>query len=706
MIYIAHKKDDQTQLLKDHLLNTATLASQFAKVFNADGYAYLAGIFHDIGKYLLAFYEHITKETSMRVDHSTAGAIELAAYRLKELSFVTAGHHTGLPNGGTRFDGAEMSSLQGRLKRNVGDYSAYHQELDTYIQSKLTTLQRPSLTTIPEIMFWIKMIYSCLVDADFLDTEIFMNGTNPYRTVSNLDSIHAKVMQKIKSLQTLSIPGSLNEVRTDYLNQAIKKADSDRGLYSLTIGTGGGKTLTSLAFAIEHAKRNKMDRIIYVIPYNSIIEQTAKVFADTVGEENVLAHYSDVDYKLSEDDFLNDIQKQKKYASENWDARIIVTSSVQFFESLYSSKPSKCRKLHNIANSVIIFDEAQALPLDMIKPCVFAMTELVKHYHSTAVLCTATQPALDSIIQEYGKAMKITDIVTHNEEFLSRMRRNHIRYEGKYSLEAVSSMLQTYSSYLCIVNTKKTALKLAEMSTDQTNTYCLTTLLTPNDRQKQLDEIRMRLDHGIPCKVIATSLIEAGVDVDFPVVFREIAGLDSIVQAAGRGNREGKRNADECIIHVMEITDVFYPDNFEKKISVTRSLIRKRMDLNSAETVSEYFRQLMLLKSDQHLDKNGIMEMMEDKTLPFADISAAFHMIEDNTINLYIPTDDNLNLVQELQDGKVSKIWYRRMHKDAVQITESTLHKLLQNDKIENLNGEYILKESSLYNAFGLNIYD
>mgnify|MGYP000950898875 CR=1 FL=1 len=384
-VFAAHISDDgRIQTIKDHLIEAAKLAGAFAAHFGASDEAYLCGIMHDIGKYSKAFQKRIYKESKKRVDHSGAGAFELKK-RFgnwgRMLAYSVAGHHTGLPDGGTAADTEDAPSLYGRLQRELEPYHQFQDEIEIPKPSK----PGPDHAYVGVLThsFYIRMLYSCLVDADFLDTEKFMQGERRKPVYEALDALSAKMDTKIAGLYkkaasalrnpTPSQNDIINIKRSEILQCCIDGAEENRGLFSLTVPTGGGKTLSSLAFAIKHAVKHSMQRIIYVIPYNSIIEQNAKVFEDVMGTRNVLQHHSGIDY----DDSEGDIFVYKRLAAENWDMPIVVTTSVQFFESLFANKSSKCRKLHNISNSVIIFDEAQLIPIEYLKPCTMAITELV-----------------------------------------------------------------------------------------------------------------------------------------------------------------------------------------------------------------------------------------------------------------------------------------------------------------------------------------
>lgn len=409
--YIAHISDDKkrVQTIKEHLENTAKLSKEFTQDFHMGELGYCAGIMHDIGKFSEAFQERI-RGSERAVDHATAGAQVCkkngGLYTL--LAYCIAGHHAGLPDTGENSDTANSSTFSGRMKKQIEEYGKYKEEI------KIPELH-PISFDVPDkqdhsfsMSFLIRMLYSALVDADYLDTECFMKKGNATRKQGeSIEMLYEKMRNYIADWLKNDDLNTINGRRTEILSHCIEQGDQTKGMFRLTVPTGGGKTVASLAFALRHAKQHGMKRIIYVIPYTSIIEQNAKVFGEILGEDNVLEHHCNRDYENSEE------LKSMQLATENWDKPLVVTTNVQFFESLFSNKSSKCRKLHNIANSIIIFDEAQMLPNDYLKPCTRAMEELVKHYESTVVLCTATQPSLKKFFLE---DMEIKELCPRIEE--------------------------------------------------------------------------------------------------------------------------------------------------------------------------------------------------------------------------------------------------------------------------------------------------
>ena len=408
-----------------------------------------------------------------------------------------------------------------------------------------------------------------------------------------------ELLQKLQSHVAPWLKEPKNELcakRSDILRSCLQGGEREKGLYTLTVPTGGGKTVSSLAFALTHAVRHGMKRVVYVIPYTSIIEQNAKVFAEILGPENVLEHHSQTELADEKGDSETPEARRRRLACENWDAPVIVTTAVQFFESLYAAKTSRCRKLHNLAGSVVIFDEAQTLPVPFLKPCVSAIGELVRHYGVTAVLCTATQPELGRLFNELAPELSIREIAPEPDELFEFFRRVSFQREGQLSNEELAARLTETEQALCIVNTRKRAREVFQLLPEE-GRFHLSTLMTPQDRKRVLDAVRERLKERKPCRVVSTSLVEAGVDVDFPAVWREVAGLDSILQAAGRCNREGKRPAAESIVHIFH-ADGRIPRMLKLNVAAAESVLADYEDVNTRPGHSCLF-------SDASLGKRG-----------------------------------------------------------------------------------------------------
>ena len=659
MKYLAHIQGDREQPVRDHLQGTARLAAGFAEKFGNADWGYCCGLLHDVGKYSERFQKKIQENIDLQVDHSTAGA-QLCrdlggCYSF--MSYCIAGHHAGLPDLGRK---GLPSSLLDRLEKKICEYSEYKKEITI-----------PELKTLPfdptqvsdadfSMSVFIRMLFSCLVDADFLDTEAFMKEERTEREFGESMEVLLNRMKEHVS-EWLDNPdrSSINGRRTEILRNCMEMGRSPKGLFQLTVPTGGGKTVASLLFALQHAVENNMDRVIYVIPYTSIIEQNAQVFQEILGDENVLENHANVDYESSED------FRPMQLAAENWDKPVVVTTNVQFFESLYANKSSKCRKLHNIVNSVIIFDEAQMLPVNYLRPCIAMMDELLQKYETSLVLCTATQPALFSLFPGNHAS---TELCPRREEQFAFFERVTYQGIGTLTEEEITQRLAQEKQVLCIVNTRKRAQNLYGRLRGE-GVYHLSTSMYPAHRRRSLQEIRERIkDPEKKCIVISTSLVEAGVDLDFGSVFRELAGVDSIIQAAGRCNRNGKRGKKESFVRIFQWEDPEHVPGLRQQIDTTKGLLAEGRDISELDNITEYFQRLYHIKGDS-LDKKRILEKFRDRDYSFATAAKEFKLIEENTVTVYVNQEPDAEaLLQEIRQKGLTKSLMRRAGQYCVNV--------------------------------------
>lgn len=692
--YLAHLTEDgRTQTILEHLKGTASLCSAFAAAFDAEAQGQLAGMAHDIGKYSAAFQRRL--HGGPKVDHASAGAFECLKAQQLAAAFAISGHHGGLPDGGGRGDAAGAGTFWGRINRasqgRLEDYHAWQSEFS------LPHANTPAFAgTRLEGMFFTRMLFSCLVDADYTDTGAFMDNS-PYLPASS--SSMEELWRRLETYVSGWFPpkGALNMQRCVILEQCMSAgAQYGPGLFTLTVPTGGGKTVASLSFALAQAKARRMKRIVYVIPYTSIIEQTAQAFREILGDENVLEFHSGVQFDQQEDDASSPETAPLTRSVETWDVPVIVTTAVQFFESLYACQPSKCRKLHNLAQSVLIFDEAQMLPLPYLRPCVWAIAQLVRHYGASAVLCTATQPALDPIFQEFAPEIPIREICPMAEAHWESFRRVSFQQAGTLSWMDLAARLQQQEQVLCVVNTRRAAREVFHQLSGSGN-FHLSTLMYPAHRKRILDEIRRRLRDGLPCRVVSTSLIEAGVDVDFPAVYRELSGLDSILQAAGRCNREGKRPPEDSIVTIFQGEDP-PPRLFETSIGAGKIVLDHCQDVSSRAAIHTYFSTLLDLKGAEAQDAHHILPLMESEFFPFRTVAERFHLIESPTTTVYLPLEEGAGLVELLRSGQYSRTLYRRLGQYGVSVYPQHLAALEQAGALEHLeDGSVVLRDIGLY---------
>lgn len=669
MEYFAHIERKRTQTMREHLYATAELAGEFAGQFGKEEWGYCCGLLHDIGKYSEAFQDKIRNNSDRRVDHSTAGArvCEEKGGLYPFLEYCIAGHHAGLPDYGSSSDAGNAPTLSGRRKKKIEDYSAYKDEIQ--IPELKTVPFDPGKTSDPDysLSVFIRMLFSCLVDADFLDTERFMKAGDTGREAGeSLEKLLRKLETHIEGWLSNQETETVNGRRTEILKKCLECGKMERGMFQLTVPTGGGKTVASLAFALRHAVQNSMDRVIYVIPYTSIIEQNAEVFRKILGEQNVLENHYNVDYESSEE------LKPMQLAAENWDKPVIVTTNVQFFESLYANKSSRCRKLHNIANSVIIFDEAQMLPPDYLKPCIAMMEELVDLYRSSIVLCTATQPALNSF---FRKSHQVTELCPRVEEQFRFFERVTYQNLGTISEDDLVGRLQKETQALCIVNTKKRAQKLYRSMKGE-GVFHLSTTMYPKHRRKVLEMIRERLRKGEKCVLISTSLVEAGVDLDFQSVYRQLAGVDSMIQAAGRCNREGKREVRDSKVFLFQFEEKENVPGQRLQIDVAKLLLSEGEDISSLDGIEKYFQWLYRFRGES-LDKKKILQEFQDKQYNFAKVGKEFKLIEEDTKTIFVGREPEAEeLLQQIRCQGYTKSTMRKAGQYCMQLYENEFEKM------------------------------
>ena len=694
--YYAHSAPQdrqQWQRLSVHLEATATRAAAFLESVGLDELGRVTGVLHDLGKYTDQFQARLDG-SPRRFDHAAPGA-RLAIDRYgdslgKMLAFCVAGHHAGLANG---VNGEGITALEGRVRGAVSmPDPIWEQEIA--LPAKLATPRikpRDKDTAGFCAAFLIRMVFSALVDADYLDTEAYYTGLEGTPTSRgkhpDLAELSRRLDAHLEDLQANAERSDVNDLRAEVLAHVRQGAAEPQGMFALTVPTGGGKTLASLAFALDHAVRHGLDRVIYVIPYMSIIEQTASVFRDAVrgGDARpvdfVIEHHSTFD-----EERIGNRESLKKLhlAMENWDAPIIVTTAVQFFESLFANRPSRCRKLHSIANSVVILDEAQTLPLKHLRPCITALDELARNWRASVVLCTATQPALREADGFTGGFPHVRELAPAPQRLYETLKRTQLRRVGRMADAELADRLNESSQVLCIVNTRRHARELYEQLADAEGACHLSTLMCASHRRARLDAVRQRLKDGKPVRLIATSLVEAGVDLDFPSVWRAEAGLESIVQAAGRCNREGRApKGDVFVFEPAAGEGRKPPPDIAQFTDAARSVMRRYPDDSmSLDAIRAYFRELYWSKGDAALDAKQILRQCAERRpsldFPFETIAREFRLIEDAQAPVVVPwrgTDGNddtaARLLRDLEHAPRPGRIARRLQPYVVQVPPS-----------------------------------
>ena len=555
----------------------------------------------------------------------------------------------------------------------------------------------------PDANHLSRMLFSCLVDADYMDTEWFMDAESARKRINGitLQSLLPILETFIDNLQRRNSESEVNAVRRQVQERCVSMSDVEKGFYSLTVPTGGGKTLSSLSWALRHAVHNGMKRIIIAIPYTSIIVQTASVLKQIFGEEAVLEHHSNFNPQSLTG---KDMQHKAKLATENWDYPIVVTTNVQLFESMFSNKPSDCRKLHNIANSVIILDEVQTLPTDFLQPIVDALKSYQRMFGISVLFTTASQPVLSGLIEgcnpkaAFQSIDNITEIIPKEYALHDKLRRVCLKIDNAgSSYDEIAERLSRHNKVLCIVITRNDAREIFERLPKEGLTIHLSRMMCPRHVSKAIQEIKQALTDNSETvvRVVATQLIEAGVDIDFPVVYRQEAGLDSILQAAGRCNREGKLN--------MATTYVF-------SLSVEHNLYGSIIDANNArlnmvnvndwfapEAMTEYFRQLYCRK--ETFDKKDIKTLLYKHTgMCFAEAAKEFRLIEEEGKTVIVNMDNSLELVERLKSDGITYSLMKQLSQYGVNIHERDFQKLWSYGAIEEvIEGIYVVNDRAQY---------
>lgn len=717
MMALAHvrQRDDgsfEVHDLEEHLRNVAIGAEKFAENFGSQDWGFLAGLWHDLGKYSAEFQQRIKfvsgydseahlEGQSGRVDHSTAGAqhaIEKFGVHGRILAYLIAGHHAGLPDWHT------SETAGAALKARLDNRSHLERTLCQQIPPEILSQPKPESVLLGKadgFALWIRMLFSCLVDADFLDTEAFMDvnkaaqRTDTLTTPELLSRFNAFMEEKFSDVPLTRV----NRIRADVLRQCRDKAREVPGIFSLTVPTGGGKTLSSLAFALEHAKCHGKRRVIYAIPYTSIIEQTAAVFRD-IFPDAVIEHHSNLDPEKE--------TAKSRLAAENWDAPLIVTTNVQFFESLFASRTSRCRKLHNIVNSVVVLDEAQLLRPEFLQPILDVMNLLVSHYGVTFVLSTATQPALGKFktFQSTIRGLHGVHEIVKDPDMLSRgiERVTYTMpedYQQSETWDDVAAQLRKYPSVLAIVNSRADARELHRRMPE--GTVHLSALMCGEHRSRVIARIKQLLQAGEGVRVVSTQLVEAGVDVDFPVVYRALAGLDSIAQAAGRCNREGRLIRGKIVVFVPPTSAL--SGHLRRAADTTVSLLKGRTESPFNHDLFRHYFQHFYTRAPS-LDKHDITNLLKPDgdgddplKVQFRTAAQRFRLIDDSSdCNIIVRYGDSPGLIGRLQKEGPERWLSRKLQRYTVSLPDHQFQKLLNNgDVTEIWTGMFAQTSDVLY---------
>lgn len=671
--YKAHSRSRQGHHdpVATHLKAVSARAAQYAAAFGAEEDAAVAGLLHDLGKYGELFQRRLDG-LERGIDHWSPGAWAcLLNYKLQGIAPALAiqGHHIGLQQ--LSDDAIKGLSPEKLAKNHPQSLRLSEQNTDLLIERLSADdieLPPPAARSVyhedlhseaAALALDIRMLFSALVDADFVETEAHFNATGPdapeYRAPGpDLNPAHAAsclhdYLQHLSD--TSDAPAAVRQLRTDLLDACLSAAESAPGLFTLTAPTGAGKTFSMLAFALKHAREHGLRRIVVVLPYLSIIDQTVQEYQKAlkpVLEE--APNYIIEDHSLARPsaEEADNVEQHARLLAENWDAPIVVTTSVQMLESLMSNRPSRCRKLHRLAQSVVLFDEVQTLPAELAVPTLATLSRLSDRYGSTIVFSTATQPAFDHLDESVRRycafGWQPQEIVPQERDLFARARRTTVRWprsRTKRRWPELATELAEHHQVLCVTNLKRHAFELYDelASREAAGLFHLSTSMCPAHRRAVLEEIRRRLDDGEPCKLISTQCVEAGVDVDFPVAYRALAPLDSIAQAAGRCNREGKAASGDVYVFVPDDDRLYPGGGYQQAATVTEMLLREGegdLDIHDPAVFDRYYRQLYDLKNLAGADTDLIRAL---RGLDFARVNDLYRIIPTATINVLVPYD-------------------------------------------------------------------
>lgn len=707
--FISHiRKDTSGKIIaiqsnEEHCCNVAKLAQSFADEFGMGDFGYVMGILHDKGKEKTEFQEYIQdvngipghkKWTQDGKAHAYVGGLiakDILSQTYPLIGNPIMGHHRGL------YDFTDLEKEgQKQIPKEVdipqkGSYSV-----------SLPSWFLPSNLQPKDFHHIERMLYSCLVDADYLDTEQFMH---PEQTAKR--GSQTKIEQLLPMLEryisNFGAPTTeVNKIRNEIQHICLIESAEPSGFYSLTVPTGGGKTLSSMVWALNHAIHNGKKRIIIAIPYTSIIVQTAAILRSIFGEKNVLEHHSNINLNEQKESGVNE---QLKLATENWDYPVIVTTNVQLFESMMASHSSSCRKLHNICNSVIILDEVQTLPTDFLQPIVDTLDTYQRIFGVSVLFTTASQPVLEGNHQGTNPNVvlrglrNVKEIIPPQSKLQERLRRVELDIDNTpQTYDEVAAELMQHNRVLCIVNTRRDAKEIFDRLPKEGICIHLSRMMCPAHLSEKIKEMKEALANpqNKIVRVVSTQLIEAGVDIDFPVVFRQEAGLDSILQAAGRCNREGKLPV--CTTYVFSLSAEHpLPRGFITQCNNARLNMAEESDWFSPEAMTNYFQQLYSrIQSFDKKDMKYYLYNMQELMLETA--AREFQLIDDSTIPVFVNWQDSLSLVEQLKVKGPSYALMKLLSQYSVNLRKYDF-KRMRNDGIveEVVEGIYVASGAKQY---------
>ena len=656
------------QTNEEHQRGVAQMAEHFATEFGMGDCGRLMGLLHDKGKEQKEWQKYIQGSTNTGPNHAYVGAIiaqKLYPQIAPLIAQPIAGHHRGL------YDYCDyIEETKRELPKDV--------TIDAVIPYQFPKLPKMEQYDLHHL---VRMLFSCLVDADSLDTEAFMNPEQAKHRGchTSMQKLLVTLEKHLEGLKANAPDTEVNHIRNYVQQQCVKESQGEGGFYSLTVPTGGGKTLASVLWALHHAVKNHLQRVIIAIPYTSIIVQTAATLKHIFGEDNVLEHHSNINPEDIKDEML---RERLQLATENWDYPIIVTTNVQLFESLFSNKRSDCRKLHHITNSVIILDEVQTLPLGFYKPIVHTLDTLKRVFGTSILFTTASQPILSGRIEganpmaSFNALQSVHEIIPQEAQLHDKLRRVELQFiDGTKSYDEIAKELTRHQKVLCIVNTRRDAKELYDRLPKDGICLHLSRMMCPAHVSATIEQIKeaLKAQGNQPIRVIATQLIEAGVDIDFPVVFRQEAGLDSILQAAGRCNREGKQGI--CSTFVFSLSKEHpLPPGFITQTNNARLNMGRNHDWFAPEAMTSYFKQLHA--RIDNFDEKQIQTLLYKPECEFEEAAQQFHMIDDQTTSVIINWGESINLYKLLLSQGPSYSLMKMLAQYSVNIRERDFKKL------------------------------
>ena len=677
---------------EEHQRGVAQRAERFATEFGMGDCGRLMGLLHDKGKEQKEWQRYIQGKINTGPNHAYVGAI-IAQRQYPQIAPLIAqpiaGHHRGL------YDYCDyIEETKRELPKDV--------TIDTIIPYQFPKLSKMEQYDLHHL---VRMLFSCLVDADSLDTEAFMNPEQAKQRGCNtsMQELLTTLEKHLEGLKAKAPDTEVNHIRNYVQEQCVKESHGEGGFYSLTVPTGGGKTLASVLWALHHALKNHLQHIIIAIPYTSIIVQTAATLKQIFSDDNVLEHHSNVNPEDIKD---KELRERLQLATENWDYPIIVTTNVQLFESLFSNRRSDCRKLHNITKSVIILDEVQTLPLGFYKPIVHTLDTLKRVFGTSILFTTASQPILSGRIEganpmaSFNALQSVHEIIPQKAQLHDKLRRVELQFmDGAKSYDEIAAELSKHQKVLCIVNTRLDAKELFERLPKEGICLHLSRMMCPAHVSATIEQIKeaLKAQSNHPIRVIATQLIEAGVDIDFPVVFRQEAGLDSILQAAGRCNREGKQGI--CSTFVFSLGKEHpLPTGFISQTNNARLNMGRQHDWFSPEAMNSYFMQLH--SRIDNFDSKQMEALLYKPECEFENAAEKFRLIDDQATSVIINWRESINIYQKLITDGPSYSLMKKLAYYSVNIRKRDFEKLKNIGAIEEpFENIYVITNHCFYKS-------